>query len=96
MDSLSQVTVSAAVVYVIELLKRSQRVPWITTQTRRINRAVSLVLSAATAVGITVHFDHGVLTVAGLTLGSILTFAFTWAKSFVLQELVYQTAANGK
>jgi hypothetical protein len=92
----AQVVISAVVVYLLQLAKKSRLIPWLTMETGRLNRVVAVIASLLSAVGI--HFTYnrsqGVLVISGLTLVGIATFAWRWLVSFVSQQLIFQTAVQ--
>jgi hypothetical protein len=92
----TQISAGAVAVFVIQKLKNWSALPWISHYTPAINRAVAIVSSFLTVVG--VHFaysavDHTLL-ISGLTLTGILGMMWVWIKQFALQEYIYQSAAN--
>lgn len=96
----TQVTVSAIVVAFIQWLKASKYFPWITAGTKTLNRVLSVLLSLVQAIGIHMAWNHGAvpgsyeMEVTGLTLMGVATAAWAIVKSFVMNELIYRTAAN--
>lgn len=97
MNQLSaQVVISAVVVYLLQLAKKSSLVPWLNKETAQLNRAVAVGASLFSSVGI--HFTYstaaGVLTITGLTLSGIGQFLWHWLTAFVSQQLIFQTAVN--
>jgi hypothetical protein len=92
----TQLTSGAVTVFIIQLMKRWSALPWITHWTPKVNRAVAIIGSFCTAVG--VHFAYSAVehtvVISGLTLTGILGMAWVWIKQFALQEYVYQSAAN--
>ena len=95
-DAASQFVVSAIIVYLLQLVKKWKAVPWIAADTVKVNRWIAVAASFLAAIGIhtTFNSEAGVLTITGLTLTSIVTFAWTWVRGFVMQELTYQMTAN--
>ena len=88
----TQITASALVVYGIELMKKTSWLPWITRTSDNVNRTVSTLLAAATALGIHSTFDasRGTLVITGLTMASLLHFGLDWLRSFVFQQMIYK------
>lgn len=86
----TQITISAVVVYIIEVVKRSKFFPWLTTETAKLNRYVAIVLSGLAALGINATFTDGTLTITGLTVAGILTGALVWLKSFIVQQGMFK------
>jgi len=91
----TQLTVSAVVVAAMQWFKNSKYFPWLTTETAKLNRAVAVILAGAAAVGVHTQFSGGTLTITGLSVMGILGLAWEWLKSFVYQQLIFQTAVKG-
>ena len=91
-DATATITASAMSVYIIQRLKNAKWFKLLTPNTKYLNIAASLFAAAIAATGIHYTFDSqaGTLTITGLTLAGILTAVWTWAKSFVLNEIIYQ------
>lgn len=97
MDTLgANFVVGIVVVYVLETVKRVRAIPWVTQETRKLNRALSLAMAAAAAVGVHFNFDPdaGVLTIAGLQLSSIVHGVWEWVKQASLQQFTYDVAVQ--
>jgi hypothetical protein len=92
----SQITLSALSVLVIQKLKNSSWAPWFHNASDTLNRAVSLFLAFATAIGIHVAWSHGALPgtymiqVSGITLLGIGGGLWAVTKSMVFNELIYR------
>lgn len=89
---MSQVTVSAIVVWLLEKLKVAPWFPAFSEQsTATTKKVIGALVAAAAAIGISYNYDPtgGVLTVKGLTLSSMTSFGWTWIQNFVMQQLVY-------
>lgn len=91
-----QLTVSAVIVFGLQILKKSEWFPWITHQTDKTNRLLAVGLAGLAAIGIHFSFDTvaGVLTISGLKLGTILNGGWAWLQSFATQEFVYRASAK--
>jgi len=93
----TQFTLSAVVVWLIEKLKASKAMPFINTETAKLNRLLSIVLAFLSALGIqySYAFNHQtgtlILTINGLLLANILHFAWTWLQNFVMQQAIFKT-----
>lgn len=87
----THLTTGAVIVYLIEWLKRTRLVPFMSQHTVGVNRVLSGVLAAVAAFGITWSYDgaEGVLIVKGLTAPAIGQAAWEWLKQFVWQQLLY-------
>lgn len=98
----SQITAAAAVVWLIQYLKNSNRFPWLRVDTDVLSRIVSVILGAASASGIVMAYGWAEATstftfsAAGLTLEHGLQFIWKVATSVTIQELVYRTAVKKK
>lgn len=92
----TKVTASAVTVYVLELIKKWKALPWITSHTKYINRAASVLAAGAGAIGIHSTFDHasGTLIISGLSLATVIGGAWAWLQQFVFNEIIYQGAVN--
>ena len=89
----SHLTTGAAVVYGIQWLKACGWFPWLTSDTKQVNRAVSAVLAAIAAVGINWAYDAsvdgGTLIIHGLSWSALATGAWEWFKQFTTQQLIW-------
>lgn len=97
-ELLSQLTSSAIVIYALEALKQSAWVPWITVDTRRLNRWLAVVGSGAAALGIHFVFDveAGQIIISGLTPSGIAHGLWHWAEQYALTQLAYDAAVAPK
>jgi hypothetical protein len=91
-DATAILTASAISVYIIQRLKSWNWFTLLSPTSKYANMAASVFTAALGATGIHYTFnpDAGTLTLTGLTLTGILTALWTWAKSFALNELIYQ------
>lgn len=98
----SSVTVAAIGVAFIQWVKKSKWFPWATMETAKLNRILSALYAVVAAVGIHLAWNHGavpgsyMLEVTGLTVMGVAMGIWGVLKAFVLQELIYRTAANQK
>lgn len=94
--AMTQVTTAGVVVFVINWLKKSPLFPWITDQNGRLLRMLAVAGAGIGAVGIhyTWNPEAHSLTFTGLSLVGILTAAAIWLKSFVTQEIIYQSTSK--
>src|SRR4051812_17523007 len=83
----TKLTTSAVIVYVLEVAKRSNLLPWITAHTKYMNRFASVVAACASAVGIHFTFDHisGTLMITGLSLATVLSALWAVLQQYCLQ-----------
>jgi hypothetical protein len=86
-----QLTTGALVVYALEYLKRSRLVPWITTDTKGLNRFLAALGAAAGTAGIHFQFDTagGTLQITGLLLPNLMTFAWQFLQQWVCTQAIY-------
>jgi hypothetical protein len=92
----TQISAGAIAVFIIQLLKKWEAVPWISNLTPRVNRLVAIVGAFCSAIGVHVAYSsvQHTLLISGLTLTGILGMGWVWVKQFALQEWIYQSAAN--
>jgi hypothetical protein len=95
---LVNVVLAGLVTYVVEFIKRASWFPWMTAQTKTVNRWVSFVLAGALAIGITVDWNsaQGVLVIGGLTWANIGHGLFEWAKQWMMQQAWYDKVVQTK
>lgn len=91
-DTTATLTASAISVYVIQQLKTWKWFKLLGPNSKYANMAASFIAAAiaATGIGYTFNEAQGTLTITGLTIAGILTAVWSWAKSFVLNEMIYQ------
>ena len=86
----AHLTSSAVVVYGIEWLKSSGWCPWITADTRTVNRIMSGIAAAAMAFGISWTYDPAVGGDIHIPMLSILIGGgYDWLKQFVMQQVIW-------
>ena len=92
-ELLSQFTSAAVVVYVIQWLKRSAWVPWLTMETTKRNWIVGAAAAAVSACGIHVAYKpleaDGTLIVTGLSLTSAAHGIWHLANHLALNRVTY-------
>lgn len=93
-----QVGLAAAAVYFIELLKRTP-VPWFTEHSGLLNRVASLLIAAATAIGLTLNLHGslvagGALTITFPSLAAMLQTGIHFLAQVGMQEGLYQTTVK--
>lgn len=93
LDVLISLAISGVVPYVLERLKARPWVPFVQPYAPHLNRVTAILVSIATAVGVTVDFDAtlGVLTVTGLLPEQLLRSGLQALANFMLQEGIYRT-----
>lgn len=98
---ISQLTSAAIVVYALQALKHSRWCPWLTQQTKTLNRILSALGAAASAIGVHFAFDAAlsangtyVITITGLTAMNVLHGLWHVANQFCLQQLAYDAVVS--
>lgn len=83
----TQLTMSAVIVFILQVLKKASWFPWLSDQTQRLNTIVAVVLSGLAALGIHSSFDPAshVLTITGLSPAGIAHAAIDWIRSYAMQ-----------
>lgn len=90
-DLTAHFTTAAMVVYVVEWLKSTQWFPWLTADTKNLNRAVNCVAAALVAIGINWSFDStaGTLVITGLTEQALVHGAYEFMKQLMAQQVLF-------
>jgi len=90
-DFTAHLTLGAVAVYAIEHAKSSRLIPWMTVDTKALNRIASVALAFATSIGIgyTYDSDAGTLVLSGLTLSSLALACWEWVKQYVVQQVLF-------
>lgn len=84
----TQATIAVLVSFGLQWLKKTPLFPWITVETQTLNRWVSMVVAAGSGFGILATWDHGTLSITGLTAAN------AWhALSHVIEQWTFQHAA---
>jgi hypothetical protein len=91
---ISQVTLSAVSVVVMQWIKGSKLFPFITATTDKLNKVVAAVLAGVTAIGVHYTYDAttATLTVVGLSWAALGHAAWHWLQSYAFQETIYKGA----
>lgn len=94
--AMTQVTTAGVVVFLINWLKKSPLFPWITEEKGKLLRILAVAGAGIGAVGIhyTWNPEAHSLTFTGLSLVGVLTGVAIWLKSFVTQEIIYQSTSK--
>lgn len=92
----TQISAAGIAVYLIQWLKNTNKIPWVSASTDKLNRVLSVILAALATVGVNVQFDQaaGSLLITGLSLTTALTLGWKLVEQFVFQELIYRGAAK--
>lgn len=98
----STIATSAFGVLVLQWLKNQKWFPWLKQEgTAALNRAAAIATSGMAALGITYAFTvvpggGHVLSINIPSLATMGVFLWAWAKSFAVQEWIYQSGVNKK
>ena len=94
---ISQVTLSAVVVVILQHLKSASWFPWLTQETEKAKRIVAAFAAALTAIGIHYNYDAttGTLMFTGITVAAIGHGIWHWIQSYAFQEVLYKGAFRG-
>ena len=92
---MSQVTAAGIGVALIQWFKNSPYFPWFTKEKTNLLRVAAVITSGLTTIGIhyTWNPEARQLAFSIPTIGGLAAFAWEWVKSFVVQEITYQTTA---
>jgi hypothetical protein len=84
----SQVTAGAAFAYLLRLIQRWDKLPWVTQHTQGITIAVRLILSGLATIGISWQWNSAShsLTIGGLQLWTITLGLWHWFGQYALQH----------
>lgn len=92
----SQLVLAFLTTKIIEMIKRTSKVPWVTEQTDALNKWLGAFLAALSAAGIAVAttFDPSTgtftLMVSGLTISGVVGFLWQWLSQWALQQAAYE------
>lgn len=96
----AHITTGAAIVYIIEWMKRSRLTPWLDIDTGTLNRITSALLAAIAAIGINWQYDPlidgGTLIIKGLSWTAVGMGAWEWFKQFTMQQLIFDGIVDAK
>ena len=94
----AHLTTGAVIVYMLQWLKASGWCPWVTGDTKALNRTLSAMAAIVAAVGInwTYTATDGTLVITGVTLHAVLTGGYEVMKQFCVQQLIFDTAASDR
>ena len=96
-DFSAHVTLGAVTVYAIQWLKASGWAPWITQDTKALNRLLSLGLAIISALGISVTYDPSLGGTVQIPAASTLLLGL-WevVKQAATNQLIYDAAVAEK
>ena len=94
----AHLTTGAVIVYLLQWMKSSRLTPWLTSNTKTLNRVSSALLAAVAAIGInwTYNAVDGTLVISGLTWSAILAGGWEWLKQFCTQQLIFDGVVDPK
>lgn len=94
-DFMTHLTSGAAVVYIIEGLKASGRVPWLTADTKTVNKMASAIAAACLAFGITATGDASTGWIVQIPSATVLlSGVWHWLEQWVIQQGYYDLVAQ--
>lgn len=89
-DAMSHLTAGAVVVYALQWLKAANWFPWITNNSKVLNRVLSAIAAALIAFGISATGDSSSgWTIHVPPLMVLLLGVWEWVKQFVAQQLIF-------
>lgn len=88
--------VGCVVVFLINWLKSARWFPFLQREWKTAQRVWSVLLAAASAVGVHVIFKNQTLTITGLSLTAVAVAGWAWLKAFAMQEFIYQATKQAK
>lgn len=91
---ISQVTLSAVAVVVMQWLKKAKWFPWLTEQSGKVQNVVAAITAAIVAIGVHYTYDPltSTLTVTGISWAALGHGAWHWLQSYTFQEVIYKGA----
>lgn len=97
-DFTAHLTLGAVCVYAIEHMKQSGLFPWVTQDTKTLNRWLSAVLALVTAIGIQVTYDPWTGGTAQIpALPTLLLGCWEVVKQYTVNQVLYDgVVAKGK
>ena len=102
MESVAELALHAklvlAVPYLIEALKKTPLCPWLTAETKQLNRLLSAGLALISTLGISYAFDSsaGQLIISGLTVSGVFHGLIEWVGQFAAQQFIFDSAIAKK
>lgn len=85
---LNQLALSILVVMLVEKAKGSASVPWISNETKRLNRVLGAVLAAVTGLGVSYTWSSatGDLAIHGLTVTNLAAHLWDASRAWLVQQ----------
>jgi hypothetical protein len=87
----TQATIAVFVSFAIQWLKKSSWFPFLTVETEKFNRWVSVIVAALSGFGIYATWASGTLSVTGVTAANVLHALTHGVQQFALQHAAYRT-----
>jgi hypothetical protein len=80
--------------YLLEAVKHSAWFPWITADSKTLNRWIGVIVACGTSLGISAHYDGsaGSLLVGGLNPGDLLHNGMHALSQWAIQQYTYDSA----
>lgn len=89
-ELVAHLTSGAIVVYCLQFAKALGVVPWLTADSKSLNRIVSVVAALVIAVGITGHYDWNTGGDFHIPNGmGLVTGVYDWMKQIICQQMLY-------
>ena len=90
-SAMSSVAAAGLLSYIIEALKKSRLVPWVTADKTTLLRWLNAVSALAMSVGLNwaYHADAHQLVITVPTLAAVVDGAWNWGKQWAFQQMAY-------
>ena len=88
----SQATLAIITAFGLQWLKSRPWFPLLNFNTDRLNQAVSTAVAIVSSVGILATFEHGVLTISGLTAANVYHIVSRAVEQYAMQHATYKMA----
>ena len=97
-ETINLIALNALAVWLIQLFKLSKAMPWITNESSKVNKAVSSLIAALMAGGMTLAVSntgsggtgHLAIDYAGFTLANALAFFYHWIAYYATQKGMFK------
>jgi len=93
----SQVVLSAIVVNIFRIIKKSKLIPWINGNTKILNKIIAVAASGLVALGINWNYSYTpdndgtiAIMITGVSLAGLYSMAKTWVFSYIVQQSGYR------
>jgi len=97
---ITEFTLSATIVYVLQLLKKASWFTWVKAEAAKANRVASIVLAFVGSVWTQWQWtldpttNTHTLVISGLSWAAVGLAVWHWLSHFAMQETIYQVTAN--